>query len=114
MQSLFEYIAMSDQEMAPNPGPPEAQASTSPLHKASSESSYGLSGATSGVSQRSAVTTSTDPNGQTSAPTNRQTPMSQTSRRTSLTERALAGVRHNGEVHEESPWARKTILSLGT
>jgi hypothetical protein len=105
---------MSDGAVPTLSGPSRATVSASPLHVTPSESSHELNGATSGVSQGSAVTASTQLSSETSALVNRQATLSRTSTTGSPIEIALTGEQHNGETQEDSPWARKTILSLGT
>ena len=73
-----------------------------------------LNGVTYSISQWSAATASTQPSSDASALGIRQPISSQSSASSSPIELALTGETHNGETNENSPWARKAILSLGT
>src|SRR3954452_8362671 len=92
----------------------QAATSTSPLLNAPSESGHDRNGGSCSASRRSAATASTLPSSDVSGLGIRQPISSQSSANGSPTELALTGETHNGETDENSPWARKTILSLGT
>jgi hypothetical protein len=105
---------MSDRALLTLPSTSRAAISTSPLLNTPSESGHDLNGGSSSASRRSAATASTQPTSDVSGLGIRQPISSQSSASGSPIELALTGETHNGETNENSPWARKTILSLGT
>jgi hypothetical protein len=105
---------MSDQAVLTPPSTSRAARSTSPFLDAPSESGHDLNGGTSSASRRSAATASTRLSSDTSGLGIRQPISSQSSASGSPIELALTGEAHNGETNENSPWARKAALSLGT
>ena len=99
---------MSDRVALTLPSASRATASTSPSLV------HGLNGGTYSVSQTSAATASTQPSSDALASGIGQQTSSQSSASGSPIELALTGETHNGETNENSPWARKAVLSLGT
>jgi hypothetical protein len=114
VHTLCRHVAMSDRATATDFSPSQAREPTTPLPNAPSGRSHELNGATSRVRQRGAATPSTQPSSETSAAVSGQLTSSRTSANALPVEGVLTSEQHNGEAHKESPWARKTILSLGT
>ena len=105
---------MPDRAIATEFSPSQERELTTALANAPSGSSHEVNGATCRVGQRGAATPSTQPSSETSASVSRQLTVSRSSTNALPVDEVLTSERHNGEAHEESPWARKTILSLGT
>ena len=114
VETLCRHVAMPDRAIATELSPSQEREPPTPLANAPSGSSHEVNGATCRVGQRGAATPSTQPSSETSASVSRQLTLSRSSTNALPVEGVLTSEQHNGEAHQESPWARKTILSLGT